>query len=68
MKAQWQLMDVETKKCITIGKELELVDYIKFLFDGNNSICWEDAMILFGDPADKTPMGVLDIRSKPEFS
>lgn len=61
MYAQWQLIDVETKKSVIVDEPIELVDHCKSYFDNRTLMTWEEAMILFGNSCDRTPIGVLKI-------
>ena len=49
MKAQWQIVDVETGKAIKIDGEFELVDFCKNLFDENEAMSYSEARRFFGD-------------------
>ena len=49
MIAQWQIIDVETKKAITVGESFELVDFCKKDFDKEATVSYSEARILFGD-------------------
>jgi len=51
MKAQWQLIDIDTEKTIKVGEELDLVDFMAGVFDGR-AMSWEDAFMFFGDPTE----------------
>ena len=61
MKAQWQIIDLETGKAISVGEEFELVDFMKRYFDNEEAMSMEEAGLLFGDPtAIKNPIGILN--------
>jgi len=38
MKAQWQIVDTETKKAIPLGEEFELVDFCQKDFNGKTTM------------------------------
>jgi len=59
MEAQYQLVDVETKKAINVGKEFEIIDLMRFDFDNPEPISWDEAAILFGDPFSVPVLGIL---------
>lgn len=61
MKVQWQLVDIETKKTISVGEEFELIDFMKRYFDEGKPISWDEAVIFYGDPLSlKNPIGILN--------
>ncbi len=60
MKAQWQIIDVETKKVIPVGRKIELVDFCKHDFDEGRPMSWLEATMLFGDPSSTViPRGII---------
>lgn len=64
MKVQWHLIDIKTKKGISIGEKFELIDFMKIYFDREEAMSWDEALILFGDPISiKNPVGILNCKS-----
>ena len=60
MKVQWQIVDLETKKAISVGEKFELVGFMKRYFNNEDAMSMEEACLLFGDPtAIKNPIGIL---------
>jgi len=59
MKAQWQIVDVETGKAIRIEGELELVG-CEHLFNEVGSMPYSEARRFFGDiDSIRKPVGIL---------
>ena len=50
MNVQWQVIDLDTKKAISVGERFELVEFCKEYFDGATEMSFQEAFILFGDP------------------
>ena len=50
MKAQWQLINIETNNAVTVGEELILVNQMKSYFFKGSHLSWDDVLFLFGDP------------------
>jgi hypothetical protein len=59
VKVQYQLVDIETKKAIPIGDEFAIIDFMKTDFGKGESMTWDEAAILFGDPFAVPPIGVI---------
>lgn len=60
MKAQWQIIDIDTGLAITVGRIIELVDFCKRDFNGKTKMSWFEATILFGNPLSTViPRGII---------
>jgi len=63
MKAQWQIVDLDTGRAIVIGSEIELVDFCKTYFEEGEAMSYEEARALFGDiDTIPNPIGILYIK------
>jgi hypothetical protein len=61
MKVQWQLVDIETGKAVSVGEKFELIDFMKSYFYRKINMDWSEACTLFGDPMSiKNPIGILN--------
>jgi hypothetical protein len=66
MKAQWQIVDVETGKAIKVEGEIELVDFCKEYFDNEILMSYLEARLIFGDiDSIKNPIGILNYKETP---
>lgn len=61
MKAQWQLVDIETHKAVIVGEDLDLIDsFREDYFTGGIRISWVESNMMFGDPISiQNPVGIL---------
>jgi hypothetical protein len=60
MKAQWQIVDIETGKTIRVGQPIELVDGVSEIFIDGSYLTGGEAKILFGEiDAIHEPLGVI---------
>ena len=49
MKAQWQLVDIETGRAIKVEDEFELTDFCKSYFNDQFIMSYEEASFIFGE-------------------
>jgi len=65
MKVQWQVVDLETNKCVKVDPPFELIGACKAFFDDEVYMPFSEAAAMFGDPGCiKNPVGILNF--KPE--
>jgi hypothetical protein len=64
MKAQWQITDIETGKSIKIGDEIELCDFCKQFFTGDEKWSRFEAEEMFSQIGEPNPMGIIKVVKK----